>query len=363
MAGPDLVIEALRRPAGVSRLDATGWDLLVRQARRADLLGRLGAVLSSHELLDAVPPAPRAHFEAALRVAKAQHVEVGREVRHVLAALEPLGVTVVLLKGAAYTQAGLPAAMGRTFSDIDILVPKARLMEVESHLLLHGWMTTHHTPYDQRYYRQWMHELPPLVHMRRQTALDVHHAILPETARVHPDSAKLRAAAVPVPGQPGLAVLAPVDMVLHSMVHLLLNEELSHGLRDLSDLDLLLRHFGASAGFWGDLVARAGELGLGRSLHYGLRCVHRILGTPVPEQALRGAAAWAPPAWLRAWMDLLWIRALRTPHASAADLGTHAALGALYLRAHWLRMPPVLLTRHLLVKALRLNQVGAPRRA
>ena len=43
--------------------------------------------------------------------------------------------------------------------------------------------TTHHSAYDQRYYREWMHELPPLLHVRRQTALDVHHAIAPETAR------------------------------------------------------------------------------------------------------------------------------------------------------------------------------------
>jgi hypothetical protein len=28
--------------------------------------------------------------------------------------------------------------------------------------MLAGWAATHHDAYDQRYYRQWMHELPPM---------------------------------------------------------------------------------------------------------------------------------------------------------------------------------------------------------
>ena len=35
------------------------------------------------------------------------------------------------------------------------------------------------------------------------------------------------------------------------------------------------------------------------------------------------------------------------------------AVFALYVRAHWLRMPPVMLVRHLTVKALRLHEEPA----
>jgi hypothetical protein len=52
-------------------------------------------------------------------------------------------------------------------------------------------------------------------------------------------------------------------------------------------------------------------------------------------------------------MDGLWRRALRSPHASAADGLTPLALFALYVRAHWLRMPPIALAKHLLIKAFR----------
>jgi len=349
----DLVVHALRKPETLAGWSPAQWDLLVRQARSAGLLARVGERLNRLGLADAVPPAPAAHLLSALTVAAAQHTEVRREIAFVQHALRDEPGPLVLLKGAAYLMAGLPPAAGRVFSDTDVLVPKARLGAVEAALMMHGWATTHHTPYDQRYYREWMHELPPLVHLRRQTALDVHHGISPLTARIRTDSAQLLRAAMPIPGQPGLAMLSPPDMVLHSMLHLLVNDELSHALRDLSDLDLLLRHFGAEAAFWPRIVERAREGGLGRVLHYGLRFVVRVFETPMPADTTRACASCAPAAATAALMDALWRRALVPPHHSVVGAGHRVALFMLYVRAHWLRMPTGLLLRHLVVKAMR----------
>jgi len=125
---------------------------------------------------------------------------------------------------------------------------------------------------------------------------DVHHAILPKTARLKPDSAKLLAASHRLAGEPWLRVLAPVDMVLHAAAHLFLNEEFSNGLRDLVDLDSLLRHFGAEPGFWERLAARGRELDLARpattrcvthSMHWGRR-FPRTRASPSRPRARRG---------------------------------------------------------------------------
>lgn len=357
----DLVVAVLREPRRVTGFDGARWDLLVRQANGANMLGRIALRLDEAGLADAVPPGPAAHLEAVRRLVRVKHDEVRREVTQVLRALAPLQVPVVLLKGAAYVEAGLPPAAGRLFSDVDLMVPKARIDEVESALMVHGWVTTHHSAYDQRYYRQWMHELPPLVHLRRQTALDVHHAIAPLTARWPVDSAALFARVLPVPGRAGVQVLAPEDMALHSMVHLLLNDDLSHGLRDLSDIDLLLRRFTASEpGFWQRLVERASALGLRRALFHGLACTVDLLGTPVPATVLDTVAGWGPPVPVRLLTRAAYRRALRARHRSTADAWTPAALFALYVRGHWLRMPPLLLTRHLLVKALAFNTAREP---
>jgi hypothetical protein len=153
-------------------------------------------------------------------------------------------------------------------------------------------------------------------------------------------------------------VLAPADMVLHSATHLFYNEEFSHGLRDLFDVHCLLCHFSSDAEFWETLTARARELDLLAPLYYALRYTSRILDTPVPQDAIRRAASGAPPLLTRTLMDALWLRVLRPDHPSATDALTSFAQRALYLRAHWLRMPPTLLAYHLAAKALRRKEAA-----
>ena len=354
MTSMPLLTGVLREPGSMAALDAPCWELLLRQAGAADLGATLALLAQEHGLFAALP----ARVQRRLgweRTAWQRHAQAVRfEIGQVRRALLDSGLPLILLKGTAYVAAGLPAASGRLFSDIDILVPKTALGEVESRLMLHGWASHHHDDYDQRYYRQWMHELPPLQHMRRSTVIDVHHAILPQTAAVRPDPALLRAAARAVPGgAPGLHVLAPCDMVLHSATHLFYEGEYQHGLRDLFDLHRLLCHFGTvEPGFWEALPARARELQLGRPLFYALRYCMRLLGTPVPGATLAAARAGRPHAALLALMDTLFDSALRPPHPHCAGRGDPLFKGMLYIRGNWLRMPPLMLSRHLLHKAL-----------
>lgn len=352
MPSPDLLNRALARPEGLRDASLEEWDFLIRQARAADLLGRLHAVADAHDTLGDVPEAPRTHLRSVALLVAHQHQAVRREVHELLRALAPLRIPLILLKGAAYVAAELPVAQGRLLSDIDILVPKATLPDVEAKLMLHGWSAGHHDEYDQRYYRRWMHELPPMRHIRRGTVIDVHHALLPETARIRADSERMRAAAIPVAGHAGAFVLAPEDMLLHSATHLFHEGEFDHGLRDLVDLDGLIRHFGESPTFWRRLPERAREVGLGRPLFYALRYSHRLLDSPVPASVLEDSMQDGPPPFARSAIDGLFVRALRAPHSSCADRWTPAALFLLYVRSHWLRMPLHLLAYHLARKAI-----------
>lgn len=349
MIADPLIVRTLRAPKSIATLSLADWDLLVRQARRANLLAQLQSLLEQRHLLSLVPQQPRQHLVWAATVAIRHAQAVQAEVAHIGKALA--GRSLVLLKGAAYTMAALPHARGRLYSDVDILVPHEAIGEVENQLMIHGWLASHHDAYDQRYYRQWMHEIPPLQHMRRGSVIDVHHAILPLTMRVHPDSEKLRAAARCLPGQPELLVLAPPDMLLHSAAHLFYESELAHGLRDLFDLDGLLRHFADHADFWPRLVDRARELELTRCLFYALRYSRLLLATPVPDDVMAAAEIGRPAAWLLCLMDAMYRRVLLPEHASCTDRYTGIARKALYVRGNWLRMPPLMLARHLFHKA------------
>jgi len=351
------VVDVLTGSDEMSCYSMADWSLLIRQAAHSLLLGKVDAGLRNA----GVPVAPAVHFEAARRVAQRQRQQVRFEVAKIQQALAGLDVPVVLLKGAAYVMAELPPADGRMFSDIDILVPKARLNEVEQAMMLHGWGGGHHDPYDERYYRDWMHELPPLMHAKRKTVVDVHHTILPETCRLKPDAAKLIASATPLPGYKNLYRLSDHDIVLHSAAHLFHDGELEHGLRDLVDMDALLRHFGEQENFWDELIERAAEMDLGRPLYYALHYVRRFLGTPVPDVAMKAAATLGkPPMIISSLMDALFGRALMPDHSSCDDAFTPLARWLLYIRSHYLRMPPHLLLPHLLRKAVKRRQGSVP---
>lgn len=354
----DLVTAVLREPARVGAFGPADWERLLRQAKRSNTLGRVGVRLAEAGLEGGLPEQVRPHFTGVGRLGARHAVAVRWEARCLTRALAALDAPVVFLKGAAYLLAGLPAAEGRLFGDIDILVPRAKLAAAEDALLGAGWFATHHDAYDQRYYREWMHEIPPLRHVARQTTVDVHHTILPPTAGRRLDPARLFEAARPLPGLAQAFVLAPADMVLHSATHLFYEGEFPNGLRDLSDLDALLRHFAGQPAFWETLAGRALELDLARPLHYALRYTGLLLGTPLPPSLVARLAPQGPGAWRQGVMDALFTRALRPLHPSCDDALGPFARWLLYLRAHRLRMPLRLLLPHLARKALRRLEGG-----
>jgi hypothetical protein len=171
------------------------------------------------------------------------------------------------------------------------------------------------------------------------------------TSRLRPDARLLLANARRVPGS-RFSVLAPIDMTLHAMTHLLYGGEMDDAVRELFDIDQLLRHFGAhEPRFWEELWTRAVQLDLARPAFYGLRYAARLLATPVPSQVLRLSCEGAPPRPIVWLMDRLVPRALFPQHPEQQQsLVTATARLMLFMRTHWVRMPPLMLLRHLAYK-------------
>ncbi|MBG6119419.1 MULTISPECIES: nucleotidyltransferase family protein [unclassified Sphingobium] len=317
-----LLVRALRDPASVAGLDASGWNGLIAAARAERLIGtlafRLDGVAVPHAL---TPILSDARLDAA-REARQALWEADRAAQ----ALGALGVRVVLLKGTAYAAAGLKAGQGRFIGDLDILVPDEAMAAVEQALIAAGWEWVKDDPYDDAYYRQWMHELPPMIHATRDRMIDVHHTILPLTARQTPDAVAMIADAVPVDG--GLFVLSPEDRVVHAVAHMLADGDLQGGLRNLWDIHHLLADTDP------DILAT-------RAARHGL--------TPHVRQAQRLAAAlYGPGARLTLWDRL--IRARLLARDGWGGETRKALVFAFFLRSHWLRMPPLMLARHLWTK-------------
>jgi hypothetical protein len=243
---------------------------------------------------------------------------------------------VILLKGTAFAAAGLDAAIGRSIGDLDILVAREGLDQVEASLLQAGWEWVKPDPYDDAYYRQWMHELPPLIHAERDRMIDVHHTILPLTARPRPDAAALIAEARELPS--GLYVLSPEDMICHAAAHLIADGDLSGGMRNLWDIDRLVRQFVAEDdGFSDRLAERARLHGLGEPVERAMRLSYRLFGTP---------AIWPIRP---AVTDALFLRRITAVDGWGRKTRKLTRQG-FYIRSHLLRMPPAMLARHLWTK-------------
>jgi hypothetical protein len=360
--GDDLLV-ALRDPAMLAGLDASRQTDLVARARAADLLARIAARARRALAWRDLPERLRDILDADARGAAAHRRRIGFEADRLARALRRIDDAPILLKGAAYALAGLPAADGRRPGDIDILVPRRALADVEARLQAEGWDEIRQAPHERRYFRAWMHELPPLRHRLRGTVLDVHHAILPPLGRLSPDPAMLIAAARPLARVPGLRVLAPVDMTLHCILHHVQDGEFRHSLRELVDLDDLLTHFGPRPGFWRDLETRIGQFGLHRPARYALHQAVTLLGTPVPADLSTALDRASGPRSLCRVTDAAMGSALRASGRTPRGLGERLAAQALILRAHWMKLPPHLLARHALAKLAARLTSGADRPA
>lgn len=326
------VARALTDPGSVAGLDAGGWTHLLAAARALSLIGTVAETLAGQSI-----PADIARVLADVRQSnQAGQRQALWEAQCARRALADYPGRVVLLKGTAFAAAGYDAALGRSIGDLDILVARTGLDQVEALLLKAGWEWVKPDPYDDAYYRQWMHELPPLIHAERDRMIDVHHTILPLTAKPTPDAAALIADARPLPS--GLYVLSPADILCHAAAHLIADGDLSGGMRNLWDIDRLVRQFAvAEPGFAETLAERAKLHGLTDAVSRALRLSARLFGTPALWPARPDPA------------DGLFLRRITAVDGWGRKTRKLTRQG-FYIRSHLLRMPPTMLARHLWTK-------------
>ncbi|NML06297.1 nucleotidyltransferase family protein [Sphingomonas sp. G-3-2-10] len=322
-----LLTRALRDPASTATLDAAGWTALLAIARAEQLIGTL-----AHRL-DGLPKpaAARRVLEDAMASAEQGRIVALWEAEMARRALAGTGIPIVLLKGTAFAAAGLSPSPGRQIGDLDILVPRDRIDDAEAAILASGWEWVKPDPYDDAYYRQWMHELPPLIHRERDRMIDVHHTILPLTATITPDAAAMLKDSEPL--ENGLRILNPNDMLCHAAAHLFADGDLAGGLRNLWDIHCLIEEFGMDG-----LEARARHHGLLAAMRRATRQAHHHYGTEIP-------ASW------QGWdsLDPLYARRLLARDGWGRQSRKLTRM-AFYIRSHAIRMPPAMLARHLWTK-------------
>jgi Uncharacterised nucleotidyltransferase len=134
-----------------------------------------------------------------------------------------------------------------------------------------------------------------------------------------------------------MAILSPTDMVCHSAAHLFADGDLAGGLRNLWDIHCLLSEF-TDPDFWAALAQRAKHHQLTKPVQRAARLAHQLYGTEIPKD-------WK--SWHR--QDKWYIHRLTARDGWGRPTRKFVRL-IFYIRSHWLRMPPLMLARHLFTK-------------
>lgn len=200
-----------------------------------------GYVAHNIDHIEDYPLAFKRHLLSITTFAKAQYLQVVKACNTIARDLESLNQPILLLKGAAYIAANKRNSKGRLISDIDILVAKEHLPNVEKLLIASGWVSKELDDFDEKYYRDWSHELPPYTHLESGVTLDVHHNLLPGTSGKTINISDI----IENKKQTEFALYVPKDdhLILHSAIHLLLNDDIHKGLRDCVDLHILVLEY------------------------------------------------------------------------------------------------------------------------
>ena len=213
-------------------------------------------------------------------------------------------------------------------------------MKWKQHCLDAGWEWVKDDPYDQAYYRDHMHELPPLIHATRDRMIDVHHTILPLTAEAEAGcggddiaEAVASAAAAAIfadpyddwPGEPdpeangeaGARIedaRPPMTVVLHCAAHMLADGELDGGLRNLWDFHCLTKEMErrTNGKFWKQ-SCRGGQGHTGYIRRWSARPGWRIIcSTPKASRSIRAKLFWRSPdprptacSWRDCWHAMI----------------------------------------------------------
>ncbi|WP_020408143.1 nucleotidyltransferase family protein [Hahella ganghwensis] len=343
------VIQLFLHPESAASIDAERWQQIILVLRYQQLLARYAKRIRKAGVFEQVHKYAQHHLINAEIIADKQYQQVHYEASLLQQQIGGIGSHLIFLKGAGYSLSGLSVGVGRTYSDIDILVDKTAISDIEKTMSLNGWLPEEMDEYDQKYYRQWAHEIPPMKHATRGTLIDIHHNIIPVVSTRAPDINLLFEHTVIT--KDGYQILDKPAMTLHSLIHLFYNEEFKYGYRDLLDLHLLMSD--NTEEYWQQLLDLAESTGFERELFYACRYTNRLTSTAIPEHVVnllnqKNSGPILPI------VDFIFTQLLIPSHPTVRSPSYSLAAFMGFLRGHHLKMPLPVLIYHSVNKAWRL---------
>jgi hypothetical protein len=322
------------------------WQQLVLVLRNQQLLACYSAEFKRAGIFEQIPVQTQRHFLNADVLAENHKQQVKFEVSDLVRTLgNRERKYLIFLKGAGYTLSEGRVGQTRIYNDIDVIADKPAIDGIEKHLCLFGWLSEELTEHDEKYYRKWAHEIPPLRHGKRGTIVDIHHNIVPIISGRHIDADKFASNSVTT--EDGFQILSYAGMTLHSLIHLFFNEDVKKGYRDLIDIHTLMTYH-SDSDYWQSLLSLSKETGFQMELFLACRYAQKILQTDIPEFVQNEINQFCP--WNIMFLDFIYEKSLLPNHPICQPRFFTLAEFMILLRGHFQKMPLHILTYHLLCK-------------
>lgn len=338
-------------PASALRMDLSQWSQFIFILRECDVLARFHYLSTEANCFEQFPEKVKHHLNSASVKAERQAKQAMYEALDLTKNLGDINITPIFLKGVAYSLRKSSASFGRVYADMDVLVPKSELRNIEQRLSFYGWFSNKSDEYDQKYYRQWAHEIPPMQHSLRGTVADIHHNLIPPISGRAPNISIFTEQLFETKEK--LYTLSKPAMVMHSIIHLFFNEEFNHGFRDISDLHMLFSEENEQSSFWTELINLSKKAGFEIELYYAVRHCRKIAKTHFPIPFLALVEIPKLSAIRLFFADFIFNRVLLPSHPACNSLLSNTAHIIATLRGHLLKMPLHILIYHSTHKLIR----------
>lgn len=206
------------------------------------------------------------------------------ELRKVLKAFRDEGIGVIVLKGAALAETVYPNRTLRPMSDIDLLVRKENLSNVEAKLIGMGYVLEKRIETKEYYIEHHYHWV---FTKRSATSIEIHWHIQRPTSpfRIDIDGLWQRAQWTKIAAAEAL-VLSPEDLLLHLCQHMH-KHNLIGGIRPLCDIAHVVEHYNNAIN-WMEFRTRSSQWGISPYVYLALYLAKELLDARIPRSFLDG---------------------------------------------------------------------------
>ena len=231
-----------------SSLSGQDWEAVMHWVRDKRLGALLDWTLRKKKHDGDIPPSIGEQLQTRRKQSVLRNLMIIGDLQKVARLLDEANIPYQALKGAYLSTHCYPEAGLRPMRDIDILVPKDKIMAAYAVLIGQGWQLPKGSPPEEALLSYNPKHLPGLISPNKRVSLELHHR-LSTTHYVGGDFPDLttspgyleRTIERDVAGQL-IKFPSPTDTLLHLVRHAVIEHSFENGPLTLSDLAYLLEH-------------------------------------------------------------------------------------------------------------------------